>query len=131
MMKSTKYTQEQIDRALELRETTTLSYESIGQKVGMARSSVQYYCMRDNAHSPSCAGRDMRPSKKRPYLRHGVIVRPFNASEDRAILQMAKAGVGLMEMSRRLSRAHNSVKSRLQSIERFQEFEACQGNTHA
>jgi len=109
-----KYTQDQIDRALDLRESG-LTFARIEALTGMCAKSAQRYCLLKNAQPPNPPAAGKRPVS---YLRNGVLVRHYTGAEDRQLLEWDRTGVSRRAMARRLGRNPNSVTNRLAALER-------------
>lgn len=114
-MPAKKYTDEQINKAMNLREKG-LSYSCIGRMTKMNPKSVQRYCLINGAESPNSNGNVYYgPSS---YVRGNQVITLFSKEDDQQMLDMAMAGVSRNEIARRLGRAHSSVRNRLASLAR-------------
>lgn len=119
-MPARKYTDEQIDLVIQLREKGW-SYARISQRTGMSQGSIYWYCLRDGAEPPNSAG-PVRPVAEMPmtYKRGGHTIRRYTAAEDATILRLRASGMSLKKIGERLGRPHNSIMGRLMTLARHQ-----------
>lgn len=112
-----KYTEDQIDRAVTLREDGR-TLQQIEQETGVHRCVVSHYCLRLGADLPA-GMRGASPNPQRPPYRRGRhIVRPFSPEDDARILEMANQGLTRAEIARAMGRKRNSIEGRLLTLAR-------------
>ncbi len=116
-MPAKKYTQEQIDKSLDLRERG-LSYGQIRLRTGVHEKSVERYCRINGVDVPNPQTEYTGPTD---YFRNGQRIKTFSAEEDSQIQKWDMQGVPRNEMARRLNRAHSSIRNRLASLARQDE----------
>lgn len=103
-----------LDTIATMRESGA-DYAAIAQATGVLPKTCQYHALRLGAFPPAALSAS---GSRRPYVRAGVVIRPFEAAEDAAIQIWALQGVTLAEMGRRLCRSHSAVLQRLRSLAR-------------
>lgn len=113
-MPAQKYTDDQINRSLRLRETEGLTYKQIQKITGVDFRAVGWYCVSRGIVPPNPKPRASRP--KRSYMRNGVLVRPFSPSEDKLLLSLRLSGASGVTIGRRLNRAPHTVRHRLSRL---------------
>lgn len=113
-MPGKKYTEEQINQVLELRERG-LSYGQVAIKTGVHYKSVQRYCLHNGVDAP---GEPMIHKGPPEYFRNGKKVTFFTPEEDALIVKWDMEGMFRSEMAKRLNRAPSSIKNRLASLAR-------------
>jgi transcriptional regulator len=97
----TKYSQQQIIEACELREQG-LTYAAIGRRVGMNPASVLEYCQMHGAVAPNCTKQWAAPT--------------FDADVDAEIVRLRQSGMGQSKIARTVNRPLKSVRNRLRSL---------------
>jgi hypothetical protein len=112
------YTDDQINRAVELREKGW-GYEAIAEEVGMTAASASYHCVRLGAELPKPTR--LRPNGKRVVQRGKHVVRRFTPEEDQKILAMAAAGDRVSDIANAIGRKINSVIGRIRTLARYEE----------
>ena len=115
-MPGRKYSDEQIDRAVEFREAGRSAVE-IAAEIGMSRGAVDYYCLKFGA-APEGKPRPAPTTAWRPAKRGKHFVRPFSPEEDNLLLEMEAEGATIGQMARALDRRHNSISGRLMTLAR-------------
>lgn len=124
-MPGRKYSEATTNEAAELREQG-LSYGQISKRLNMTESAVYWHCLRLGADSPKFRPKEDHKIGPMVVNRGNHTVRGFTPDEDKILLNMSKAGAGIMEISRAMNRKHNSVKGRLMTLARHEAREEAQ-----
>lgn len=104
-----------------LREDRGISHKKIGRTIGAPPGTVGYYCLVNGIEKPNWRPqRSMKHAK--PYMRNGKIVRPFTWEDDALIFKMERDKKNYAEIGRALGRPSNSIKARLATLARYQNF---------
>lgn len=112
--------QERIDEIADYRERGW-SYERIGRKLGLARSTISWHCTKHGIEGPK------KPSfhaynGPMKMVRNGHVVRRFTPEEDHRLIKLESEGLTYSQIARALGRTRNSVSARLFSLARKEEF---------
>ena len=116
-MSARRYTDAQKELALYMREHGQ-GVERIARDTGLTRGQVSYLCLKHGAIAPQQVHRNV---KRVTAMRNGHVVRPFTEEEDKKLLEMEAAGMGIAAMSKALGRRHNSCHGRLMTLARQDE----------
>lgn len=116
-MPARKYTDEQLDKAAEMRERG-LSHAQIGKALGMSRGCVSWHCLRLGADSPKTCNSPFTDNRPMVMRRNGHVLQRFTEDEDRQLLKLEASGISIAQISRSLGRKPNSVKGRLMTLAR-------------
>lgn len=110
-----KLTTEQVDEMAELREAGW-SYARLSERYSVSAGAIHYRCLRVGAKSPRSQGarRDLVGGYGKGF---GGITRRFSVAEDNKLLELARAGVKVAEIARKIERAPTSVRIRLLTLE--------------
>lgn len=124
-MPGRKITEEQLEKACELREGKGLSTRQIIIRLGLGISdgALDWHFLIRGVESPNMIFRPKQiyRDEGRVIERSGHKVRRFTREEDAKITAMSKRGCRPCEIARALGRRHNSVMGRLATIARHEE----------
>lgn len=112
-----KYTDEQIDRAVALREEGK-SLAQIARVTGMGKAAVDWYCLKYGVGTPGRAPAQNKINATPSYIRNGFQVRGYSAEEDTRLVEWSISGRNPTEIARMIGRTANSVRNRLMTLAR-------------
>lgn len=118
-MAGRKYTEQQVDEAMAMRERG-LSFGQIARKTGMNAASVEWYCLFTGAELPGPPKPHVTTGGPMQYMRKGHLVRRYTPEEDEIILRMSLEGVPRVDIAAKVGRKPNSVKTRLATLARIE-----------
>lgn len=95
------------------------TYTQIANKFGLSVSYVEHICREGAAVPPD--GYSPKPLLK-PYLRNGMLIRPFTDYEDTQILTLRSEGVANAKIGKKIGRSYSSVRNRLITLCLHEEF---------
>lgn len=112
-----KYTPEQIEQAVTLREEGKLTLGQIAAKLGMNTNAVDYHCRRQGAYPPGWTPPPATAPGPAVYTDcTGRTVRRFQPAEDQRMLKLRADGMRISEIARTMERAPNSIVNRLMTL---------------
>ena len=107
-----------IQQALQLRETTNLSYEQIARKTKFTAKVIQYHCLAQGVERPLPVPLPPVPPEPRSYVRSGRVIRLFTASEDQLIQNLRSQGKSNHQIAIATGRKAHTILGRFNSLAR-------------
>jgi hypothetical protein len=123
MRRIAKLSQDDLDRAFQMREVEGLGFPEIARRFGVSPGCIAWHCLTHGVDLPTELRRQTAiPVRKPVNYRAGRVVRVFTAEDDAFILRLAAQGVSAHLTGKQMvpPRAGSSVLGRLHTLARHQ-----------